>query len=116
MGRLQLFTESTVAAVLPVATHPSLRDVARLLRLWCAVFLANVAGTLIIAFLISRQIVVGSGEAWLLWLSGHASFLGAAGKLILPALLGNIVGGAGLFAVLAHGQVRGEIQPRRDLR
>jgi formate/nitrite transporter FocA (FNT family) len=29
--------------------------------------------------------------------------------VVVPALIGNIVGGTGLFAVLAHAQVRGEI-------
>jgi formate/nitrite transporter FocA (FNT family) len=28
--------------------------------------------------------------------------------LIAPAVLGNLVGGAGIFAVLAHAQVRGQ--------
>ena len=180
MGNLQLFTESTVVAVLPLATHPTQRNLLRLLRLWTAVFAANMAGTLLVAFLVSRQVIVdaeqlsatiaisapilergplttflagipagflvasiawilpnargsefwvivmityviaignfshvvaGSGEAWLLWLSGDASLLDATWRLILPSLLGNIVGGTGLFAVLAHGQVRGEIQP-----
>jgi formate/nitrite transporter FocA (FNT family) len=183
MGNLQLFTESTVTAVLPLATHPTARNLARLLRLWTAVFAANMAGTLLVAFLVSRQIIVGaeqmsavvevsatilghsplktfllgmpagflvasiawilpnargsefwvivmityviaigsfshvvagSGEAWLLWLNGSASFFDATCRLILPSLLGNIVGGTGLFAVLAHGQVREEIHPEED--
>lgn len=183
MGNLQLFTENTVTAVLPLATHPTGRNVVRLLRLWAAVFGANMAGTLLVAFLTSHQIIVGpeqlaavvdvsssilrhdawttflvgmpagflvasiawilpnargsefwvivmityviaiggfshvvagSGEAWLLWLTGHASLFDATCRLILPSLLGNIVGGTGLFAVLAHGQVRGEIQPEQD--
>ncbi len=33
MGNLQLFTENTVTAVLPLATHPTRRNLARLLRL-----------------------------------------------------------------------------------
>jgi formate/nitrite transporter FocA (FNT family) len=57
------------------------------------------------------HVVAGSGEAWLLWLTGHASFGRAAGGFILPALAGNILGGTGLFAVVAHGQVRNEIKP-----
>lgn len=55
------------------------------------------------------HVVAGSAEAWLLWWTGHASFGWAAGGFILPALAGNILGGTGLFAVLAHGQVREEI-------
>lgn len=178
LGNLQLFTESTVTAVLPLATNPTGRNVARLFRLWAAVFLANMAGTLLVAVLMARQIIIdpeqvaaaveisrtildhgplktfalglpagflvasiawilpnargsefwvvvtityviaiggfshvvaGSAEAWLLCLTGHVSALDAISRLILPSLLGNIVGGTGLFAVLAHGQVRGEI-------
>jgi formate/nitrite transporter FocA (FNT family) len=179
MGNLQLFTESTVTAVLPLATNPTRRNVGRLFRLWAAVFVANMAGTLFVAVLVSRQVIVdaeqlsatlevsrsilrhdayttflvgmpagflvasiawilpnargsefwvivtityvialggfshvvaGSGEAWLLWLQGEASLFDATCRLILPSLLGNIVGGTGLFAVLAHGQVRREIE------
>ena len=57
------------------------------------------------------HVVAGSAEAWLLALTGKASFGWALGGFILPALAGNILGGTGLFAVLAHGQVREEIKP-----
>jgi formate/nitrite transporter FocA (FNT family) len=178
LGRLQLFTESTVTAVLPLATHPTARNLVRLLRLWAAVFAANMAGTLFVAILIARSVIVGpeqlaaavevakpilahgwgttllfaapagfliasiawilpnargsefwvivvvtyviaaggfghvvagAAEAWLLMLTGQASVSGAAGGFILPALIGNLIGGTGLFAVVAHGQVRDEI-------
>nr|WP_295661367.1 formate/nitrite transporter family protein [Polymorphobacter sp.] len=55
------------------------------------------------------HVVAGSAEAWLLWLTGKASLGWALGGFIGPALAGNIIGGTGLFAVLAHGQVRDEI-------
>lgn len=175
---LQLFTESTLSAVIPVATHPTRANVGRLLRFWALVLGANLAGTLIVAvafeqlwiitadqreamlalsgrlserdwgetlrmaipagFLIAAipwalpsakgqefwvillltwlialggfaHVVAGSGEAWLLALSGQISFAYAALGIILPTLLGNIIGGTGLFAMLAHVQVRGEL-------
>jgi formate/nitrite transporter FocA (FNT family) len=178
LGSLQLFTESTLSAVLPVATHPSPKNLGRLLRLWSLVFLANMAGTLLIAglnnygflgapeqreamltlsrkllqhgwldtvklaipagFLIAAvpwilpasrgqqflvvffltyfialgnfaHVVAGSGEAWLLAFSGETTFAHALFSLILPALIGNVIGGTGLFAVLAHGQVKQEL-------
>lgn len=56
------------------------------------------------------HVIASSGGAWLLWLTGESSLWAAIGGFILPALAGNIVGGAGLFAVLAHGQVRDEIE------
>lgn len=178
LGRLQLFTESTLSAVIPVATHPSIANVGRLARFWAIVLVANLVGTLFIAFLNDRQlitsaahhaamlemshklldrswietlrlgipagfliaavpwalpsargqefwivlvftyfialggfahVVAGSGEAWLLALTGETSFGHALFGIILPALIGNIIGGTGLFALLAHAQVRQEL-------
>jgi formate/nitrite transporter FocA (FNT family) len=178
LGSLQLFTESTLSAVLPVATHPSPQNLGRLLRLWSLVFAANMVGTLLIAglndfgligspdlrdamltlsrkllhhgwfetvklaipagFLIAAvpwvlpsargqqflvvffltyfialggfaHVVAGSGEAWLLAFAGETTFANAAFGIILPALLGNIIGGTGLFALLAHAQVQQEL-------
>ena len=182
IGNLQLFTEQTVTAVLPVATHPTLRNLGRLARLWSLVFVGNMLGTLLAAALMAWQVILspeqlgaatdlsarllthdftrtlllampagflvgsiawvlpsansgefwivtvityviaiggfshvvaGAAEAWLLWLTGHASLGWAVGGFILPALIGNLIGGTGLFAVLAHGQVRQEIRPAR---
>ena len=178
IGNLQLFTEQTVTAVLPVATHPTLRNLGRLARLWALVLVGNMLGTLLAAGLMAWQVILsaeqlaaaidlsarllehdftrtlllampagflvgsiawirpsansgefwivtiityviaigsfshvvaGAAEAWLLWLTGHASLGWALGGFILPALIGNIIGGTGLFALLAHGQVRHEI-------
>lgn len=178
MGRLQLFTESTVTAVLPLAAKPSVRKLVAMLRLWSIVFLSNMAGTLAVSLMLnsdlllspehqaamlalsqevfahdalhilmlgipsgflvgaiawilpnSREdqiwviffltylialggfshVVAGSGEAWYMWLSGHASLGRAVGGVILPSLAGNILGGSVLFAVMSHGQVRGEL-------
>ena len=44
MGRMQLFTETTLSAVIPVATYPTLANGERMLRLWSIVFLANITG------------------------------------------------------------------------
>jgi formate/nitrite transporter FocA (FNT family) len=55
------------------------------------------------------HVVAGSGEAWLLAAAGETSFGHAAFGLILPALIGNVIGGTGLFALLAHAQVRQEL-------
>jgi len=178
LGNLQLFTEQTVTAVLPVATHPTPRNFGRLARLWALVLAGNMLGTLLAAVLMAWQVILsaeqlaaatdlsarllehdftrtlllampagflvgsiawirpsansgefwivtiityviaigsfshvvaGAVEAWLLWLTGHASLGWAVGGFILPALIGNIIGGTGLFALLAHGQVRHEI-------
>lgn len=54
------------------------------------------------------HVVAGSSEAFLLMFTGHASAVQAVDGFILPALAGNIIGGTGLFALLAHAQVRQE--------
>ena len=178
LGQLQLFTENTLTAVIPVVTHPGRSNLARLLRLWILVFAANMAGTAVIAgfdasgvigskeqlaamlslsrkllsrdwletvklavpagFLIAAvpwilpsargqqfwivffltyfialggfaHVVAGSGEAWLLAFAGETTFSHATFGIILPALLGNVIGGTGMFALLAHAQVQQEL-------
>jgi formate/nitrite transporter FocA (FNT family) len=49
LGGQQLFTENTITAVLPVMAEFSLRNLARMLRMWSIVFAANMAGTLLAA-------------------------------------------------------------------
>ena len=51
LSRQQLFTESTVTAVLPVVASLTRTNLWRLARLWSVVLLANMAGTLIAALL-----------------------------------------------------------------
>ena len=52
--------------------------------------------------------IVGSDEAFLLMFAGEAGVARGVFELIAPAVLGNLVGGAGLFALLAHAQVRSD--------
>jgi formate-nitrite transporter family protein len=52
--------------------------------------------------------IVGSAEAFLLAWSGVAGWGTALLLVVLPAAAGNLVGGAGIFALLAHAQVRDE--------
>lgn len=179
LGNLQLFTEATVTAVLPVVAEPRIANVRRLARLWGIVLAGNLIGTLIVAAMIAQgwivdpetlagaiefsahlmensfgrtlvlgipagfliaslawvlpnarenamwvvvaitwlvsaggfaHVVVGSAEAWLLWLSGRAGLDWVAFGFVLPAFLGNVIGGSGLFALIAHGQVKEEIE------
>lgn len=55
------------------------------------------------------HVVAGSAEAFLLLFAGQVGMGQALGGMILPSLAGNIIGGTGLFALLAHAQVRQEI-------
>lgn len=183
LGRLQLFTESTITAMLPLATKPSWRSVGRTARLWTIVIVANLIGTalagaatthgmvvdgalraavvavsqkiallsfgdtflnaipagfliamiawilpnarqqsFLVIFAITYVVslggfshsIVGSDEAFVLMFGGYATVGQTFGGLILPALLGNLVGGAGLFALLAHAQVRSDVQDGND--
>lgn len=59
LGNLQLFTQSTVTAVLPLANSSNLRNAGRLLRLWAAVFVANMAGTFAVASLMAGRLIIG---------------------------------------------------------
>lgn len=178
LGRMQLFTESTITAVLPLVSDPTRESLLRTLRLWGVVLGANLIGTatgaaviafgglgsadahdamiavampildhsafatlvnavpagfliailawslpnareqsFLVIFAVTWVVaiggfshsVVGSSEAFLLFFSGHADGLRTAFGLILPAVIGNLIGGAGIFALLAHGQVSGEM-------
>ncbi len=51
LARQQLFTESTVTALLPVLTHYSWARTHHLLRLWTIVLLANIVGGAVFAWL-----------------------------------------------------------------
>lgn len=176
LGRMQLFTESTVTAMLPLVSEPSWPALGRTLRLWAVVLGANLIGTALAAtafvglglgdpalmagmqevsmkitehgamatfvnavpagFLIAivawtlpnareqaflvvfgivyvvaiggfSHSVVGSTEAFVLLVAGKIG-AGQALAFLVPAVLGNLLGGAGLFALLAHAQVREE--------
>lgn len=178
LSRQQLFTESTVTAVLPVMADFTRANLWRLARLWSVVLLANMAGTLIAAllctftpvltpelkaamldiagqilnyswlemlfraiasgFLIATMvwlipsaeaaqfhvivvityliaaagfmhIVAGSVEAFFLVLNGQLGVLLMATEFFIPVLLGNIIGGTALFALIAYAQVMKEL-------
>ena len=61
-----------------------------------------------IALLNFRHSIVGSVEAFYRVASGSASFGSMLGGFILPAVLGNAVGGVVLVALLNYGQVQQE--------
>ena len=179
LGRQQLFTESTITAVLPLLKNTTPDNLWRVARLWAIVLAANLTGTLFAAIFcsfspvlpnellesmrsISRHslnghswwemvfdgvssgflmaamvwmipaaemmklyvivlmtwliavggfthIVAGSVEAFLLLVAGDWSIGTLLWQFLVPVLIGNIVGGTALFAVLSYAQVREEI-------
>ena len=54
LGRQQLFTESTLTAMLPLLYRRDLASVAGLARVWGVVFAANIIGTIIFAFVVAK--------------------------------------------------------------
>ena len=65
--------------------------------------------TWLIAVSGSTHIVAGSVEAYLLVLSGDWQWWRMILEFLAPVLLGNIVGGTALFAVISYAQVMEEI-------
>jgi formate/nitrite transporter FocA (FNT family) len=55
------------------------------------------------------HVVAGSMEAYLLVLAGDWEWWRMLGQFLAPVLLGNIVGGTALFAVISYAQVMEEI-------
>jgi len=55
------------------------------------------------------HVVAGSMEAFMLLLNGGIGFWPMLGEFFVPVLIGNIVGGTALFALLAYAQVMQEI-------
>lgn len=55
------------------------------------------------------HVVAGSIEMFVLVLNGDTGLIAAITNAILPAFLGNALGGTGLFAVLTYAQVREEV-------
>src|SRR5215470_7907780 len=178
MSRQQLFTESTITAVLPVAAEFTWANIGRMARLWAIVLAANLTGTLFAALFctytpvlpaqlydgmvtVSRDllafgwwemvfraiaagflmaamvwlmpgaeraqfhvitlmtwliavggfthIVAGSMEAYLLVLAGDWAWWQMLVQFIPPVLIGNMIGGTALFALISYAQVMDEI-------
>jgi formate-nitrite transporter family protein len=178
LGRQQLFTESTITAVLPVLSKVSWASIWGMGRMWLIVLIANLTGTLFAAlfctftpvlpadllagmleisrallglgwwsmafrgvtsgFLIAAMvwmipsaenakfvvitlmtyliaiggfthIVAGSMEAHMLVLNGEWEWWQMLGRFLLPVLLGNMIGGTALFALISYAQVMEEI-------
>lgn len=57
LGRQQLFTESTLTAVLPLLIRMDAKTLGQLLRLWLVVLTFNLVGTFLFAWLISHEVL-----------------------------------------------------------
>lgn len=72
-------------------------------------FLVIVLMTYLIALGDFTHIVAGSVEAFLLVVNGHQSVWSVLSGFTVPVLLGNIVGGTALFALLSYAQIMKEL-------
>jgi formate/nitrite transporter FocA (FNT family) len=97
LRRLQLFTENTITVVLPFIAQPTRNGLCYTARVWGIVLAANLCGTFFIAAIVIHGTIL------------PADILAALCYHISPVLVGNILGGTGLFAMLAYGQVREEM-------
>jgi formate/nitrite transporter FocA (FNT family) len=183
LGRQQLFTESTLSAVLPVLTRRDVTTVAKTGRLWGLVLFGNIIGTLIFAAILqipgvftddvvsalgvlSKQpfsgtftvtvvravfagwlialmvwllpsarsarlvtillitymvaisklshVIAGSVEATYSVMAGAASVQDYLLKFFAPTLLGNMIGGISLVAIINHGSIVAEMTTDDD--
>lgn len=55
------------------------------------------------------HVIAGATEVFLLIFNGDLSVFDGLVLMLLPTLVGNIIGGTGLFAALAHAQVSEEV-------
>ncbi|TCT07767.1 formate/nitrite transporter FocA (FNT family) [Aquabacter spiritensis] len=66
--------------------------------------------TSLISALELSHVISGSVEVFLLLMRGEIGFGTAFGVILLPLLAGNVIGGSALFALLAYGQVKKEME------
>jgi formate/nitrite transporter FocA (FNT family) len=89
-----------------VATVVWLLPSAESARIWIIALLTAMMPALDLSHVIS-----GSVEVFYLQLRGELGIIDGVVRLLLPLLAGNVIGGAALFALLAHGQVHDEMEP-----
>jgi formate/nitrite transporter FocA (FNT family) len=73
-------------------------------KFWVILFV-----TYVIALGGFAHVVAGSVEVFMLVIAGQLSLVTAFGGILLPALIGNILGGTALFSLIAYGQVHEEM-------
>ncbi len=111
LGKQQLFTETTLTAMLPVFYQPRWKSVGILLRMWAIVLVANIAGTLAFAFLLSSHDLFNPEIRHSLTAASALSINGGGPPTILKAMLAGWLialmvwvlpsaGSAGLFIIV----------------
>lgn len=78
-----------------------------------AAFFVIIVMTYVIAAGEFTHVIVGAVEAFTAAIAGQISWAHAFTRFLAPALAGNLVGGTGLFALLAYGQVAKEMEEKQ---
>ncbi|MGA2126255.1 MAG: formate/nitrite transporter family protein, partial [Xanthobacteraceae bacterium] len=87
LGRQQLFTESTLTAVLPLMVRRNLVTLMSVLRMWSIVLAANLAGTIAFAALIAPEHIFPEPVRQSLVAIGEDVLAGPNGPKFLKAML-----------------------------
>ena len=87
LGKQQLFTETTLTAMLPVFYQPRWKSVGILLRMWAIVLVANIAGTIAFALLLSSHDLFGPEIRQALSAASAASISDGFIPMMLKAML-----------------------------
>jgi formate-nitrite transporter family protein len=87
LGRQQLFTESTLTAVLPLMVHRDVKTLLSVLRMWCVVLTANLVGTVAFAFLVSPEHLFSDPVRQAMTEIGQDIITGPIGYKFLKAIL-----------------------------
>jgi formate-nitrite transporter family protein len=99
---MEIFASAIVAGFI-VALMTWMLPAAKEAHVWVIVAMAWLIGAGELA-----HVIVGSVEAFYLLVLGDISFGRAVGGYILPALLGNTIGGVALVATVNHAQVESD--------
>ncbi|MEZ5778644.1 MAG: formate/nitrite transporter family protein [Paracoccaceae bacterium] len=70
--------------------------------------------TYLVALADFAHVVAGTTEATLLVMAGDRTIAAAAGGFVLPAVIGNVLGGTVFFTVLTWVQIRTELEGRDE--
>lgn len=106
LGRQQLFTESTLTAMLPVLYRRDLPSLGNLARVWSVVFAANIAGTIAFAFVVAKGGVFRPDAAAQFLELGHNALGESFGSTLLRAIFAGWLIGLMVWLLPASGSAR----------
>lgn len=106
LGRQQLFTESTLTAVLPVLTQLTGSSLFKMLRLWAVVLAANIVGTFLFSWVLSVPDLFQEDVATALSDIGHEALRDPFWHMALKAMLAGWLIALMVWLMPSAGQSR----------